>query len=58
MRITFYAKSEAEADKLRELASFSPVYNTLLSGVNVDLQVRGRDGVDSSRADTFGDDRP
>ncbi len=44
IRITFHAKSDADTDKLKELAEFSPVYNTLMSGVNVDLRVEGPSG--------------
>jgi uncharacterized OsmC-like protein len=41
IRITFHAKSDADTEKLKRLAEYSPVYNTLISGVNVDLQVEG-----------------
>lgn len=40
IRVNFKVKSRnADADKLKSLAQFSPVYNTLLNGVKVDLQV-------------------
>jgi uncharacterized OsmC-like protein len=41
IRITFSAKAAPEdLPKLRELAEFSPVYNTLLQGTNVDIQIQ------------------
>lgn len=40
IRIKFRAKADAEnIAKLRKLAEFSPVYNTLMYGVNVDVAV-------------------
>ena len=31
--------AEGDIDAIRELANFSPVYNTLKNGVNIDIQV-------------------
>ena len=43
IRVTFRAKAAPEqVDRLRELAQFSPVFNTLLRGVPVDLRVEAR----------------
>ncbi len=40
IRVSFKAKTDPEnVEKLKELAEFSPVYNTLTNGVNVDIQV-------------------
>jgi uncharacterized OsmC-like protein len=40
IRVNFRVKTdEANMDRLKRLAEYSPVYNTLLQGVNVDLQV-------------------
>ena len=40
IRVKFKAKADAEnMEQLRSLAEFSPVYNTLTNGVNVDIQV-------------------
>ena len=39
IRVTFKVKSDENTEKLRELAKFSPVYNTLINGVNVDVEV-------------------
>jgi len=40
IRITFKVKgAEEDIPKLRELAQFSPVYNTLTQGTNVDIQI-------------------
>jgi uncharacterized OsmC-like protein len=41
IRVTFYATSDQDTETLKHLAEFSPVYNTLISGVDVDLQVEG-----------------
>lgn len=41
IRVTFHARSDADLEQLKRLAEYSPVYNTLLSGVNVDLRVEG-----------------
>ncbi len=41
IRVTFHSKSDADTEQLKSLAEYSPVYNTLLSGVNVDLRVEG-----------------
>lgn len=41
IRVTFHAKSDADLEQLQSLAQYSPVYNTLLSGVSVDLRVEG-----------------
>ena len=41
IRITFKVKAAPEdIPKLRELADFSPVYNTLLHGAHVDIQIQ------------------
>lgn len=53
IRVTFHAKSDADTEQLKQLAEYSPVYNTLLSGVNVDLRV---EGPDAGRAEP--EDRP
>jgi uncharacterized OsmC-like protein len=40
IRITFKVKTDAEnLEKLRSLAEFSPVYNTILNGARVDINV-------------------
>ncbi|MHC4644828.1 MAG: OsmC family protein [Planctomycetota bacterium] len=40
IRVKFKVKSEEEnLDRLKSLAEFSPVYNTLINGANVDIQV-------------------
>ena len=39
IRVKFQIKSDADADALKELAKFSPVYNTLTQGANVDIQI-------------------
>ncbi len=41
IRVTFQAKSDADSETLKSLAEFSPTYNTLLSGVDIDLRVQG-----------------
>jgi uncharacterized OsmC-like protein len=41
IRITFKVKTAPEnLPKLKELAEFSPVYNTLLHGTNVDIRIQ------------------
>jgi uncharacterized OsmC-like protein len=42
IRVKFRVKPNADADALRELAEFSPVYNTIINGANVDIQVEAR----------------
>ena len=39
IRMNFRVKGDADADQLRELAEFSPVYKTITNGANVDIQV-------------------
>ena len=40
IRIKFYVKTDEEnLDRLKELAAFSPVYNTLTNGVKVDIEL-------------------
>ncbi|MHC4557038.1 MAG: OsmC family protein [Planctomycetota bacterium] len=40
IRVKFKVKSDADnTEKLKRLAEYSPVYNTLINGVNVDIQV-------------------
>jgi len=40
IRVKFKVKSDEEnLAKFKSLAQFSPVYNTLLHGVNVDLEI-------------------
>ncbi len=39
IRIKFKVKSSADPEKLKRLAEFSPVYNTLLNGAKVDIEV-------------------
>lgn len=40
IRVKFKVKADAEnMERLRSLAEYSPVYNTLTNGVNVDIQV-------------------
>lgn len=39
IRINFRVKSDASPEQLESLAKFSPVFNTLMSGVEVDLRV-------------------
>ena len=42
IRVKFTVKTESEnLEKLRQLATFSPVYNTLIHSPNVDIQVDG-----------------
>ena len=41
IRVNFKVKTdEANRDKLRSLADFSPVYNTIMNGANVDIQIQ------------------
>ena len=42
IRATFRVKSDADEDKLKSLAEFSPTYNTVMSGVNVDVRVESK----------------
>ena len=43
IRVTFRAKGAPEQlARLRELAAFSPVFNTLVSGVPVDVKVEAK----------------
>ena len=39
IRVTFKVKANADADQLKELAEFSPVYKTLTQGTNVNIQI-------------------
>ncbi len=40
IRVKFYVKTDEEnLDRLKELAAFSPVYNTLINGVKVDIEL-------------------
>ncbi len=40
IRVKFKVKSdEKNTEKLKRLAEYSPVYNTLIHGVNVDIEV-------------------
>ena len=39
IRVKFRIKANADADQLRELAEFSPVYKTLTQGTHVDIQI-------------------
>jgi uncharacterized OsmC-like protein len=40
IRIKFKVKSnETNMEKLKRLAEFSPVYNSLINGTNVDIQI-------------------
>ncbi len=40
IRVKFKVKTDADnIEKLKKLAEFSPVYNTLIHGTNVDIQV-------------------
>ena len=40
IRVKFKVKTESEnLEKLRQLATFSPVYNTLIHSPNVDIQI-------------------
>jgi uncharacterized OsmC-like protein len=42
IRVKFKVKTASEnLEKLRQLATFSPVYNTLIHSPNVDIQVDG-----------------
>jgi hypothetical protein len=36
------AKSNRYLDKVKELTSFSPVFDTLINGVNVDIQFESK----------------
>lgn len=39
IRVKFYVKTDEEnLDRLKELSAFSPVYNTLINGVKVDIE--------------------
>ena len=43
IRVTYHVKTDSEnLAKLKRLCAFSPVYNTLLNGVHVDLQVEAK----------------
>ncbi|HPD48487.1 MAG TPA: OsmC family protein [Anaerohalosphaeraceae bacterium] len=43
IRIKFKVETEeADMDKLKSLAEYSPVYNTLINGANVDIQIEPR----------------
>lgn len=42
IRVTFKVKSDADLKTLKELAEFSPVYNSLKKGVNIDLSVEAK----------------
>ncbi len=39
IRVTFRVKSDAPPEKLRELAEFSPVFDTVTNGTNVELVI-------------------
>lgn len=39
IRVNFRVKGDTDADTLKELAEFSPVYKTITEGANVDIQV-------------------
>ena len=43
IRVKFRVKSDVEnLDEIRKLAEFSPVYNTLINGVKVDIEIEPR----------------
>lgn len=43
IRVKFRVKSdEKNLNRLKELSAFSPVYNTLLNGVKIDIDVEGK----------------
>jgi uncharacterized OsmC-like protein len=42
IRVNFKVKSDAGVDVLKELAEFSPVYNTISEGANVDIRFETR----------------
>lgn len=42
IRVRFRARSNADADELRRLAEFSPVFNTILNGARVTIDVEKR----------------
>lgn len=42
IRVTFEVKSDAPPEKLRELAQFSPVYDTIANAVPVEIEVKTR----------------
>lgn len=39
IRIRIRCKSDADAESLKKLAEFSPVYNTIMNGARVDIEV-------------------
>jgi uncharacterized OsmC-like protein len=42
IRVTFRVKGDTDPETLRELAEFSPVYNTITRGANVDIRVENK----------------
>lgn len=42
IRMKFKVKSEEDRENLKKLAEFSPVYNTLINGAKVDIQVEAK----------------
>jgi uncharacterized OsmC-like protein len=42
IRVKLRVKSEAEAQKLKELAAYSPVYNTLMNPTPVEIEIEKR----------------
>ena len=45
IRVNFTVKSDASAEQLRELAQFSPVFDTIRNPVAVTLQINPKQGV-------------
>lgn len=39
IRVKFKVKSDADMEKLKKLAAYSPVYNTITNGASVDIQL-------------------
>lgn len=47
IRVKFMVKTdEQNLERLKSLAAFSPVYNSLINGVKVDIQVEPKQGID------------